>query len=93
MKPTTTATTTAVLASAIAGLLALSSQAQVHPEKPTYKYEKCYGVAKAGLNDCFTANSSCAGTSKQDAQKDAWVYVPDGTCKKLVGGSNEPKKS
>lgn len=59
----------------------------------TYKYERCYGVAKAGLNDCFTAYSSCAGTSKQDAQKDAWVYVPDGTCKKLIGGSNEPKKS
>jgi uncharacterized membrane protein len=93
MKPTTTGATTAILASAIAGLLVASAQAQVHPEKPTYKYEKCYGVVKAGLNDCFTANSSCAGTSKQDAQKDAWVYVPDGTCKKLIGGSNEPKKS
>ena len=30
--------------------------------------EKCYGVAKAGKNDCQTANSSCAGTSKKDAQ-------------------------
>ena len=35
-----------VLASAIAGLLAGSSQAQVHPEKPIYKYEKGYGVGR-----------------------------------------------
>ena len=93
MKATNNVKATAIIVSAIAGLLAASAQAQVHPEKPTYKYEKCYGVAKAGLNDCFTANSSCAGTSKQDAQKDAWVYVPQGTCKKIVGGSTEPRKS
>ena len=51
MQPTNAATKTAILASAIAGLLVASAQAQVHPEKPTYKYEKCYGVAKAGLNE------------------------------------------
>ena len=50
-------------------------------------YEKCHGVAKAGKNDCKTANSSCAGTSKEDGQKDAWVYLPEGTCDKLVGSS------
>ena len=49
--------------------------------------EKCYGVAKAGKNDCQTANSSCAGTSKVDGQKDAWIFVPKGTCEKLVNGS------
>ncbi|MGB1089053.1 MAG: DUF2282 domain-containing protein, partial [Alphaproteobacteria bacterium] len=32
--------------------------------------------------------SSCAGTSTEDGQKDAWIYVPAGTCDKLVGGSN-----
>lgn len=53
--------------------------------------EKCYGVAKAGKNDCQTANSSCAGTSKTDNQGDAWILVPKGTCDKLVGGSLEPK--
>ena len=55
------------------------------------KMEKCYGVAKAGADDCQTATSSCAGTSKADAQGDAWIYVPAGTCGKLVGGSNEAK--
>jgi uncharacterized membrane protein len=48
--------------------------------------EKCYGVAKAGKNDCQTAASSCAGTSKKDAQSDAWISVPKGTCDKITGG-------
>ena len=49
--------------------------------------EKCYGVSKAGKNDCQTKTSSCAGTSTQDGQKDAWVFLPKGTCEKIVGGS------
>ena len=49
--------------------------------------EKCYGVAKAGKNDCQTDHSSCAGTSKMDGQKDAWLSVPKGACEKIVGGS------
>lgn len=54
--------------------------------------ERCYGVAKAGKNDCATATSACAGSAKQDFQKDAWVYVPKGTCQKLAGGTPEVKK-
>ena len=49
--------------------------------------EKCYGVVKAGKNDCATATSSCAGTVKKDGQKDAWINVPKGTCEKIVGAS------
>ncbi len=52
--------------------------------------ERCYGVAKAGKNDCATATSACAGTAKQDFQKDAWVYLPKGTCLKLAGGATAP---
>jgi len=62
-------------------------------EQPSYSFEKCYGIAKAGLNDCQTATHSCAGTSTADAQGDSWIYVPAGTCAKLVGGSNQPKNS
>lgn len=54
--------------------------------------ERCYGVSKAGKNDCATATSACAGTAKQDFQKDAWIYVPKGTCQKLAGGTPEVKK-
>jgi uncharacterized membrane protein len=55
------------------------------------KGEKCYGVVKAGKNDCQTAHGSCAGTAKTDAQPDAWIYLPKGTCEKVVGGSLKPK--
>ncbi|HLD13309.1 MAG TPA: DUF2282 domain-containing protein [Burkholderiales bacterium] len=49
--------------------------------------ERCYGVSKASKNDCSTSSSVCAGTAKQDYQKDAWVYLPKGSCEKLAGGS------
>jgi uncharacterized membrane protein len=54
------------------------------------KPEKCYGVVKAGKNDCQTASSSCAGTVKKDGQPDAWIYLPAGSCEKVVGGSLTP---
>jgi uncharacterized membrane protein len=70
----------------------LGSGAQAGPApKPTFEAEKCYGVSKAGKNDCQTASSSCAGTARRDGQKDAWIYVPAGTCDKVVGGSPQPK--
>ncbi len=50
------------------------------------KFEKCYGVAKAGQNDCATKTASCAGTSTKDADPYAWMLVPKGMCEKLVGG-------
>ena len=51
------------------------------------KIEKCYGIAAAGKNDCKTATSSCAGTSKMDRQPDAFLMVPAGSCSKIAGGS------
>ncbi len=43
--------------------------------------EKCYGVAKAGENDCKAgAGTTCAGTSKADYQGNAWKNVAKGTC-------------
>ncbi len=74
-------TTRVAIASALAAALVLPSAAQAQGNM-----EKCYGVAKAGKNDCQTAKSSCAGTSKTDAQADAWVSLPKGACEKLVGG-------
>jgi uncharacterized membrane protein len=73
----------AALASALAGTVVLTERAQAQGKMPI---EKCYGVSKAGQNDCQTDHSSCAGTSKKDNQPDAWVAVPKGTCQKLVGG-------
>ncbi len=84
------------IASAVAAAIALPlvSTAQGGPApKPKFEAEKCYGVAKAGKNDCQTANSSCAGTSKRAGQGDAWIYMPAGACEKLVGGSLQPKRT
>lgn len=55
--------------------------------------EKCYGVVKAGKNDCASAGAnSCAGTSKTNGDAHAWVMVPQGLCDKLTGGTTAPKQ-
>jgi uncharacterized membrane protein len=73
--------------------LPLASFAQSGPAAPPkFEHEKCFGIAKAGKNDCQTANSSCAGTSRRDKQGDAWIYVPKGTCERVVDGSLQAKK-
>ena len=82
-----------------AGLLAIVAAASLHVEKvegqvnvpkPSYRYEKCYGIVKAGENDCFGVGNSCGGTSKKDGDPQAWIYVPKGTCDKIVGGKLSP---
>ena len=49
--------------------------------------EKCYGIAKAGQNDCanLSGTHSCAGQSKVDNGPDEWKYVAKGTCKEMKG--------
>ncbi|MDH3280092.1 MAG: DUF2282 domain-containing protein [Gammaproteobacteria bacterium] len=84
--------TNTLISTAICGVLALGASG-LSLSASAAEVEKCYGVAKAGKNDCQTATSSCAGTSKTDGQKDAWVGVPEGTCEKLAGGSLEPSSS
>ena len=79
----------AALASAI-GPVVLSAQKPA--PTPTFKAEKCYGIAKAGKNDCAsTGNNSCGGTSKINSDPKAWIYVPEGYCERIVGGSKAPK--
>lgn len=84
-----------LVASAVAAALSIpfATSAQGGPAPaPKFEAEKCYGIAKAGKNDCQTANSSCAGTSKRDAQGDAWIYVPKGSCDRIVNASLMIKK-
>jgi uncharacterized membrane protein len=49
--------------------------------------ERCFGVARAGHNDCRTQAHICAGWSRQDRDRTAFVYVPAGSCVRIVGGS------
>jgi uncharacterized membrane protein len=79
----------AALASAVAPIVLL---AQKPAPAPSFKAEKCYGIAKAGKNDCAsTGNNSCGGTSKISSDPKAWIYVPEGYCERIVGGSKTPK--
>ncbi|MGZ0186702.1 MAG: BufA1 family periplasmic bufferin-type metallophore [Alphaproteobacteria bacterium] len=75
----------AAVAAAVGSTLAMGGTA-IAADK---KMEKCFGVVKAGKNDCQTATSSCAGTSKVDGQKDAWVLVPAGLCGRLNGSADK----
>ncbi|AOX00401.1 hypothetical protein BJP34_13895 [Moorena producens PAL-8-15-08-1] len=57
--------------------------------------EKCAGIVKAGQNDCGTSKHDCGGMAKVDSDPEEWIYVPEGTCKKIVGATivGEPTSS
>ncbi len=79
---------TNVTVSAISSLLTLSA-ALATPSFAADKadMEKCYGVAKAGKNDCAGPAHACAGQSKVDAGAKEFITLPKGTCERLAGGS------
>lgn len=97
MKNKTKFATMALLGAAVATVSATEAEAKKG------EHEKCYGVAKAGKNDCgskghscagkthecATKPHSCAGQATHDADRAEWVYVPKGLCDKLYGGSLE----
>jgi uncharacterized membrane protein len=60
----------------------------------TKDQEKCYGIAKAGQNDCAAANGShsCSGQAKKDNMPADWKYVAKGTCEKAGGKTMPPAK-
>ena len=77
----------AVIAAALASMCAISAgTASAHEDAPK-ETEKCYGVAKAGQNDCAAADGShsCAGQAKTDNDANEWKKVPKGTCEKAGG--------
>lgn len=55
--------------------------------------EKCFGIAKAGQNDCASSTHSCAGQSKVDMDKAEWKYVAKGTCKTMKGMTADEAKA
>lgn len=75
----------AVVAMGIAGQVVADSKTK--PMKMMKGMEKCYGIAKAGKNDCGSSTQACAGQTKMDSAKNAWLAVPKGTCNKIVGGN------
>ncbi len=64
----------------------------VAPEETSNRaeMEKCYCIAKAGMNDCAAGpGTSCAGSSAVDSSCDHWMYVAKGTCKKIANGKTQ----
>jgi uncharacterized membrane protein len=80
-------TKTAILAAAIGGLVAFAGPAFSADDSKAAATEKCFGVSKAGKNDCAGHAHSCQGQSKKDADANEWVKLPKGTCERIVGGS------
>ena len=79
----------ALAAAVAAPAVAVADNAPV--SVPLIKSEKCYGLAKAGKNDCAAGSHSCAGSSKIDGDPNSWIYVPAGYCERIVNGSPWPK--
>ena len=83
--------TSSTLASGLIALALSATSSAVMaavPDAPK-NWEKCAGIAKAGMNDCGAIDGShkCAGHASGDGMAAEWVYVPEGTCEKIVGGS------
>jgi uncharacterized membrane protein len=85
-----------VVRTAFASVLALGlvSMAQAGPVKADPSKDKCFGIAKAGQNDCASASGShsCAGTATKDKDPGDWKYVAKGTCEQMGGTLTSPKK-
>ena len=81
-----------IVSSALASALALGLVGQAAAQDKGK--EKCYGIAKAGQNDCanLSGSHSCAGQAKVDNDKGEWKYVAAGTCKSMNGMSMDEAK-
>jgi uncharacterized membrane protein len=76
-----TVASAAIVAGAFSAALALAANAT--PANAAQL--KCFGVAEAGKNDCAAGpGTTCAGTSKVDAQGNAWKYVEANSCEEVT---------
>lgn len=83
--------TSPVTAAAILAAALIISPVSAHAGKEGY--EKCKGIVKAGQNDCGANGHTCAGQATTDNDANEWIYVPEGTCEKIVGGKIKQPKS
>lgn len=81
---------TFAIAAAVGGMLALNAAPAFSADQAK---EKCYGIAKAGQNDCAANGHSCAAQAKTDGDPTEWKFVPKGECEKLGGSLTAGKKS
>ena len=84
-----------IASSALASVLAIGALPASAQSAEGREKEKCYGVAKAGTNDCanLSGSHSCAGQAKNAMAPDEWNYVDKGTCVKMGGKSEAEAKA
>jgi uncharacterized membrane protein len=88
-----------IASSALASVLALGlisgAQAAADEKPAKVAKEKCYGIAKAGANDCsnLSGTHSCAGQSKVDMGAEEWKFVAKGTCTEMNGKTADEAKA
>ena len=84
-----------VASAALASVLAMGLLDAAQAQDAAKDKEKCYGIAKAGANDCanLSGSHSCAGQNKNAMAVDEWNYVAKGTCVKIGGKSLEEAKA
>ena len=82
----------ALIAAALASVCATQATAGGQMGAQAGNEEKCYGIAKAGQNDCGTATHGCAGMATADNSPAEWKFVPKGTCEKAGGKLAPPKQ-
>lgn len=73
------------LHTAVAALALFGASAGAPAFADEHGMEQCAGVVKAGKNDCATSTNACHGHVTEDANPEAWIYVPVGTCDRIVG--------
>ncbi len=83
-----------IAAAAASVLMSTVAFAASHAAAPAEAKEKCFGIAKAGQNDCanLSGSHSCAGQSKLSDDKGEWKYVVKGTCASMKGMSMDDAK-
>lgn len=88
-KPTRALALAAILAAAATSIAVAQQPMQGHSQAQAMpaNMERCYGVARAGHNDCAAGAHSCAGQSTRDNDPASFVVVPTGLCGKLAHGS------
>ncbi len=75
----------AFISTALSSLLAVGALA-VSATASAQDMEKCYGVVKAGANDCAGAGHTCQGQAATDASAEEFILLPAGTCDRIAGG-------
>lgn len=85
---------TAIITGVVTVGLAAASNSTLAQAKMTSSQEKCYGIAKAGKNDCGGTGTghSCQGQSTKDNDPNDFKIVPKGTCANMGGALNPASK-